>query len=474
MVGPAPPGRALAFIFALLSLGLPSDGRAQSPRASALGDLSSSFESLAASVSPAVVQIFASGRAIRRDGTSGQGVIATQRANGSGVIIDPAGYIITNHHVVAGATELRVSIAEPVASAPGRSILKPQNALVPARLIGADPETDLAVLRIERENLPFVPFGDSDELEQGQLVFAFGSPLGLENSVSMGVVSAVARQLEPESPMIYIQTDAAVNPGNSGGALVDTDGQLVGINTLILSQSGGSEGLGFAAPVNIVRTVFEQIVRDGRVRRGSIGVRTQTITPALAEGLDLARSWGVILSDVRPGGPASQAGLQVGDVVLRLDGKLMENARQFDVNLYRYGPGSRITVEVMRGVEPLAVQITVGERLDFPDPLAAALASDRNLVPELGIFGVDLGRVVPLIPRARSSRGVVVAALTQGPQGVQSPFQSGDILYSVNNEQIADIAGLRTLLGRFGRGDALVFHVQRSGQMVYVTASADW
>ena len=175
-----------------------------------------------------------------------------------------------------------------------------------------DLETDLAVLKIERDKLPALPFGDSDELKSGQLVLAFGSPLGLANSVTLGIVGAVARQLEPESPMVWVQTDASINPGSSGGPLVDLRGRIFGINTQNASQSGGNEGLGFASPSNIVRTVYEQIKTTGRVRRGDIGVRVQSITPALARGLGLARDYGVIVADVAPGSSAERLGCRRG------------------------------------------------------------------------------------------------------------------------------------------------------------------
>ena len=277
--------------------------------------------------------------------------------------------------------------------------------------MGIDRETDLAVLKTRETGLPHLPLGDSDELRQGQLVFAFGSPLGLENSVNTGVVSATARQLRPEDPMIYIQTDAPINPGNSGGPLVDASGRLMGINTLIYSQSGGSEGLGFAAPSNIVRNIYEQIRKSGRVRRGEIGVLAQTITPNLARGLNLPREWGVILGDVYPGGPGADAGLEIGDVVLTLDGKAMENGRQFQVNLYRRTVGERVTLRVQRGSDITDFEVRVVERPNDPDRFRDMVHPDRNLVDELGILGVDYERALASkLPRLRKRSGVVVAA----------------------------------------------------------------
>ncbi len=280
----------------------------QRPQTSAaLNDLSGSLSTLAAQVSPTVVQIFTTTFEV------GQGVVptsgdllTTQRGSGSGVILDAAGYIVTNAHVVRGARRIQVELVSAARAGEGGSILRARGRRVGAQLVGADQETDLAVLKVQDPTLDLValPIGDSDDLRLGQLVLGLGSPLGFENSVSLGVVSAVARQLTPEDPMIYVQTDAPINPGSSGGPLVNTRGELVGINTLIISQSGGHEGIGFAAPSNIVRHVYEQITRLGHVRRGQIGARAQTITPVLAEGLGLSRTWGVVLADVVPGGIA--------------------------------------------------------------------------------------------------------------------------------------------------------------------------
>src|SRR6202000_2909811 len=228
-----------------------------------------------------------------------------------------------------------------------------------AKLVGMDRLTDLAVLKIDMTGPPALQLANSDDLKQGQVVFAFGSPRGLENSVSMGVVSATARQIDPEKPDIYIQTDAPINPGNSGGPLVDVDGHVVGINTFILSQSGGNEGLGFAIPSDVVRSVYDQIRSEGHVHRGQIGVYLRTITPELAEGLHLPVAEGVILEDVAPGSSADKAGLKVGEIVTTVGGKSVDDLRQFALDLYTYKVGQKVNVGVLRNGKVQTVAVTV-------------------------------------------------------------------------------------------------------------------
>jgi serine protease Do len=334
-----------------------------------------------------------------------------------------------------------------------------------------DLETDLAVLKMEGTGLPHLELGDSEALRPGEIVFAFGSPLGLDNSVTMGVVSASARQLRPDDPMIYIQTDASINPGNSGGPLVDAVGNVVGINTLIFSQSGGSEGLSFAAPSNIVRTVFEQIRKTGRVHRGEIGVTAQTISPLMSRGLDLAQDWGAILSDVAPGGPAAAAGLEPGDIVVSLDGKIMENARQLAVNLYQRSISDRVRVEALRGAERLQFDVEVVGRKDHPNRFAGMVHPDRNLVPQLGILGIDLDRdMAPFFSGLRRASGVIVAARAVEATPLEGEgLKPGDVIYSVNRLDVSSLAELKASIARYRPGDPVVIQVERDRTLRYIT-----
>jgi serine protease Do len=444
----------------------------QGPAKPSLTSISDSFEELASRINPAVIQILASRYAVGNESAATpSALVAEQRSRGSGVIVSSDGYIVTNGHVVAGARQVRVRIPQQSDNA---SILGTRAAVQGAQVVGIDLETDIAVLKTQGEDFPYLEIGDSDSLRPGELVFAFGSPLGLDNSVTMGVVSATARQLEPEDPMIYIQTDASINPGNSGGPLVDTLGHVVGINTMILSQSGGNEGLGFAAPSNIVKAVFEQIRATGRVRRGEIGVRAQTITPLMARGLELPRNWGVILSDVHPMGPAAAAGLEPGDIVLALDGKPMENGRQLAVNLYQRRIGDRVELSILRGTQTEVHEVEVVERQNDPDRFAGMVHPDRNLVPELGILGIDLdGSLAAMFSALRGSSGVIVAARSaQATSWEGQGLKPGDVIYAVNHLYIGSLAELKEAIARYRPGDPIVLLVERDRELIYVTLEA--
>ena len=268
---------------------------------------------------------------------------------GSGVIINPQGYILTNNHVVDGADEIQVALTD------GRS--------ASATVIGTDPETDLALLKIELTHLPTIIFGRAEELRVGDVVLAIGNPFGVGQTVTQGIVSATGRQqLGISTFENFIQTDAAINPGNSGGALINTDGQLAGINTAIFSRSGGSQGIGFAIPANLAKTIMEQILEQGRVIRGWLGINAQDITPDLAESFGIRDHQGAIVSGVYPGSAAEHAGLQPGDILMRVGEKAVNDARSAMNITASLAPGSQVDLAVIRQGKPLALHATIGER----------------------------------------------------------------------------------------------------------------
>ncbi len=462
-----------AMLCVALALAGPVRGQSRS-QARGLTELSESLQELSERVSPSVVQIFVTGYAEPDEDNPSMADPILERSSGSGVIVDPEGYIVTNAHVVERATRLEVELSLSASGGkPGGSVLRRRGRTIGAQIVAIDAETDLAVLKVDARGLPALPFGDSDALRAGQLVLAFGSPLGLETSVTMGVVSAVARQLTPEDPMIYVQTDAPINPGNSGGALVDTEGRLVGISTLIYSQSGGNEGIGFAAPSNIVRNVVTQMRQTGRVRRGEIGVHAQTVTALMADALGLPEYAAVVLADVIPGGAAARAGLQPGDVVVTLDGKRMENGRQFRVNLYSRAINETVTLEVQRGERRLSVRVPVTERADNIGRLKE-LINQQTAVTSLGMLGLTLTpQIAQLLPDLRRNKGVVVATVSAAtPFSQQGRLQPGDVIYSLNGRAVESVADLNTAAGAL-KPSAMVLQLERSGMLMYLAFRAE-
>ena len=441
-----------------------------------LSELSRSLEDLSQKVSASVVQIFVTGYAPPEEDDPHAAAQPTfERSSGSGVIVDADGYIVTNAHVVDNATRIEVELPfAAVGGDPGRSILGRRGRTVGGQIVAVDRETDIAVIKIEAKALPVLAFGDSDTIRPGQLVLAFGSPLGLDASVTLGIVSAVARQLTPEDPMIYIQTDAPINPGNSGGALVDTEGRLVGISTLIYSQSGGNEGIGFAAPSNIVRNIFEQIRKSGRVRRGEIGVSTQTITATLAEALKLNADAGVIVADVDEEGPAAKAGLQTGDLILALDGKRMENGRQFRINIYTRTIGQQVSLDVQRGDRRLTVRVPVFERQSTSARLSD-LITPQNSIRGLGVMAIELTPPIQkVLPDLRRNRGVVIASVSgEAPYSQQGQLQAGDVIYELNGRPMESVAALKAAIEQLKPHDAAVLKIEREGSLMFIAFRAE-
>src|SRR5271154_2992456 len=325
--------------------------------------MSSAFESLVKRVSPAVVEVLVTGfGSADEDDEHASRAVGRERSLGSGVIIEPDGYIVTNYHVVKGADRVRVVLtpADNQDSQP-RALLKSRGRMLPARIVGFSKQIDLAVLKVEATGLPTLPIGRYDRIHKGQLVLAFGSPEGLENSVALGLVSSVLRQPDPDNPMVYIQTDAAINPGNSGGPLVDVEGNVVGIDTFIYTKSGGNEGIGFAIPSGIVRYAYEQIRKYGRVRRRTIGAELQSLTPDMAQGLGVSSDVGVIVSEVFPGGKAEHAGVHIGDVIEAIDGMPVDNVALFTLSLYLRTQGDKVNLQVLRGTKELKLEVPVLE-----------------------------------------------------------------------------------------------------------------
>ncbi|HKW96327.1 MAG TPA: trypsin-like peptidase domain-containing protein [Bryobacteraceae bacterium] len=466
------PARVLTFLFLIAGVAVPQTDvkPPEAKQPDALHELSAALETLANRAGRAVVQVFSTGYTIssEEDDSEDTSLIAKQRSTGSGVIISADGFIVTNAHVVRGGRRIEVQLPESD-RAPGHSVVRPSGKRLAAKIQGIDRDSDLALLKIDQTGLPFLTLGDSEELRQGQLVLAFGNPLGLANSVTMGVVSSIARQIQAEDPMIYIQTDAPINPGNSGGPLLDPDGHVVGINTFILTQSGGSEGIGFAIPSNIVRTVVRQLQKDGHVHRGEIGVYAQTITPSMAAGLKLARDWGVVLGDVDPNGPAAEAGLKVGDIVLSLDGKPMENARQLQVNLYGRAVGDKVTLEVRRDNRKLSFDVEVIERDDDPLRFADMANPEKNVIARLGILGVDINQqVAQMLPELRKKYGVVVAARAAGSSYSGAGLKPGDVIYSLNGAPVTSVAALRQALDQRKADDPTVLQIERDGKLMFL------
>ena len=298
--------------------------------ANLLAQLDDSLERLASKVAPAVVQIEATGFGRAEDEErKAAALVVRQHGIGAGVIVDADGYIMTNAHVVEGAQRVRVTLS-----------LTGKFQRVEAKVIGVERQADLALLKIDGHQLPTLPFNVNPP-QPGQIVVAIGSPSGLQNSVTMGVISSAWRQPDPDNPMVYLQTDAPINRGNSGGPLVDVSGAVVGLNTFIISSSGGSEGLGFAIPARVVDFVYRSLREYGHVDHVDIGVVAQTVTAPIAEGLALSQDWGVLIADLLPHGPADVAGIKVGDVVLTVDGYAMRGVAEFTAVLYQHPPQAR-------------------------------------------------------------------------------------------------------------------------------------
>jgi serine protease Do len=434
---------------------------------SPLQRLNDSLVSLSKRLTPAVVQVLSDGFQPVPGGAP-LPLHAMERACGSGVVLSQDGYIITNAHVIEGSSRVQVQLSA-AQTQEGRS-KQTGTVTLPAEVVGRDKETDLALLKVKAAGLPFLELADSDTVKQGQLVFALGNPAGLESSITMGTVSAIARQLEPDDTVAYLQTDAPINPGNSGGPLIDVDGKVIGINTLIMSRSGGSEGLGFAVPSNLVRFVSDRLRKHGVVVRGDIGVEAQTITPALAAGLNLPVKSGVILADVVPDGAGSMARLRPGDIVLSLNGNAVVTAREFQLDLNQEELLSFVTLELLRNGERVSQRVRILERADTFERFSSLVRERQRLIDRLAVLGFDLDpkllREMPVL--TRRDNGVLVAGLALSPYGPSGDLLPGDVIFAVNRQTICTLEDLNHTLEPFAPGSTVILQVERGGKLRFL------
>ncbi len=346
-----------------------------------------------------------------------------QLGQGSGVIVTRDGYILTNNHVVDGADEVKVALQD------GREFT--------GKVVGKDPKTDVAVLKIDGKDLPFIEMADSEKIEVGDIVLAVGNPFGIGQTVTMGMISATGRATLGLDYEDFIQTDAAINPGNSGGALVDADGRLIGINTAILSRSGGNQGIGFAIPTNLARDVMESLVADGKVTRGYLGVMIQDVTPSLAKEFNLKDQKGALIGDVVPKGPAEKAGLRSGDVVLEFNGKAVKDSRQLKLQVARVKPSESVPVKVLRNGATKTLEVTVRE---LPGSEQVAKADAPAGGDGEALKGVAVGDLDSQMRRElnipANVHGAVVTEVDENAAAREAGLKPGDVILEINRQPV--------------------------------------
>ncbi|MDH3514454.1 MAG: DegQ family serine endoprotease [Gammaproteobacteria bacterium] len=376
---------------------------------------------------------------------------------GSGVIVDSAGYIVTNNHVVAKADEIKV-------------VLNDRREFT-GKVVGTDPKSDIAVIKINAKDLPVVPWGDSDQLEVGEYVLAIGNPFGLNQTVTQGIVSAVGRaNVGIADYEDFIQTDAAINPGNSGGALVNASGHLVGINTAIFSRSGGYMGIGFAVPSNMTRAVMDSLIKSGKVVRGWLGVSIQDVTPDLAKQFGLKESRGALVSEVIGDSPAAAAGIQSGDIIVAFNGKTVDNTSILRNTVAQTPVGRSVKVELLREKKTVSVEVKIAEQ-----PKDIALADDETVQSEGAntvLAGVEVRNLTPDIARQlrlpAGVSGVVTAGVEQGSAAEEAGLQQGDVILEINRQPVRNVDDFRRVSGKLSKKDSALLLVNRQGRKLFI------
>ena len=382
------------------------------------------------------------------------------RGVGSGVIVNSDGYILTNHHVVDGALEVRVELTD--------------NRTFTAKLVGSDPPSDLAVLKIDARNLPAVTMGDSDKVRVGDPVLALGNPMGIGQTVTSGIVSAKGRTtgMSDGSFEDFLQTDAAINRGNSGGALVNTNGELIGINSQILSPSGGSIGIGFAIPSNMAKAVMDQLMKTGKVRRGMMGVTIQPVDADLASSLNLPAARGAIITSVQPGGPAERAGIQRGDVVTSINNQPIVDHNALRNQIASIAPGSTANVTVFRNGREQNMQVALAELPDRQRSETEEESSNGNGAGTNDRFGLSLqpltAEMASRYGLAADDQGLVVTRVDPESNAATAGIRQGDLIQEVNRQPVRSIVGFTTAMRASGSRPALVL-IKRRNNVIYLT-----
>jgi serine protease Do len=383
---------------------------------------------------------------------------------GSGVVISPDGYIVTNNHVVDGATDIRVTTSN-------RRVMK-------AKVIGTDPLTDLAVIKVDATNLVSVPWGDSKEVRPGQTVLAFGNPYGFRFTVTRGIVSAVNRPnidaSDPRKPGEFIQTDAAINPGNSGGPLVDARGEVVGINTFLVSPSGSFSGMGFAIPAQIAKPTVETLIKYGKVNHGRIGIGVADVTPENAKFFDETNAAGAVITQVESDAPGSKAGLQIGDVVTAIDGQKVNDAAELQVMVGQQQPGTKITLELLRNGKSMSVPVTLEALGKNPNERDASEGEGQGKMR----WGIGIQDLTPELRNQLQApadlHGAVVDQVQPGSSADNAGLQQGDIILEVNRHKVQTAADVQQALSSVPKGqDALVLVWSNGGNTFRVLHSPE-
>jgi serine protease Do len=386
-----------------------------------------------------------------------------QHGLGSGVIVTADGYILTNNHVVENADEIKVALDDEREFA--------------AKVVGRDDKSDVAVLKVDAKDLPYLHLANSDMLEVGDVVLAIGNPFGVGQTVTMGIVSATGRGNIGLDYEDFIQTDAAINPGNSGGALVDAEGRLVGINTAIISRSGGNQGIGFAIPVNLARSVMESIVKEGRVVRGFMGVNIQDVTPTLAKEFDLRDNNGALVADVTAGSPAEKAGLKAGDIIMKFNGKPVRDSRQLKLQVAQTSPSAKVPVEVLRDGSTRTITVQLKE---FPrNELASSSrrGGDGDGQGEETLKGVAVGdidaRTREQLKLPADLKGALVTEVDENSAAYEAGLREGDVIIEINRKPVANGEEAVELSHRNGKKDSTLLRVWSRGGTRYVVVKED-